>query len=78
MDDNNRPQNIGMMLIGIMTMVICLPALIHHQYVYFIPGEHWSEGWYWESTIGLLLAGAWLFVFGLVGFVREKGRKGPE
>ncbi len=59
-------QNLALMVIGIVATFICLWSLFHHRYAIYYP-----KGRAWVPTIALLLGGAWLFVIGLVGYIRE-------
>lgn len=64
----------GPILYMISGVALFIPAtfmLLRHQYVYF---SHFLtiEYYPWNPTIVLLLLGVWLFILGLVGFIRAR------
>jgi len=60
-------QNSTLMVIGIVAILMCLRSLFNHQYAVYYP-----KGRAWIPTIAPLIAGAWLFVIGLLGYIRER------
>jgi uncharacterized membrane protein len=65
-------QNAACMLIGTVAVIVCLRALFHHQYTFY-----YNRGLRWVPTIVPTFVGVWLFMFGLVGIIRERREKGP-
>jgi TRAP-type C4-dicarboxylate transport system permease small subunit len=52
---------------GIVAFMNIRALLLHHQFVYF-----YGRGQRWVPTLVPALVGAWLFVFGLIGFIQQK------
>jgi len=58
--------NAAAVLAGCVALFFGFRLLIHHQYaIYSVRRQHWIP------TVVVLLTGAWLFVVGLVGFIRS-------
>jgi TRAP-type C4-dicarboxylate transport system permease small subunit len=62
----NRTSNIMFVLIGALLLFISARSLLHHRNEYFD-----SLRQMWISYVALLLLGAWIFLYGLVGLVRN-------
>jgi uncharacterized membrane protein len=65
-------------IIGMIAVVVSLLFLLHHQYTFIYRNYPMNEPPIWTSIFVLLLAGIWLFLFGLHGLVDEKQRKGTN
>jgi hypothetical protein len=70
MEAYKKVQNGASMVVGGIAVFMSLRALLHHQFVYF-----YGRGQRWVPTLVPAVVGAWLFIFGLIGFIQYKRSK---
>ena len=66
------------LLVRMVAVIVSLFLLLHHQYAFIYRNFPMNEPPIWTFTFVLLLAGIWLFLFGLHGLIDEKRRKGTN
>jgi|HubBroStandDraft_6_1064221.scaffolds.fasta_scaffold5457674_1 hypothetical protein len=66
-----RAWNVVYVVVGLLGLLVSVPALLHHHYEYF---DSFDEGW--VPYIAFVLFGGCLFLYGLIGLVRAKRRNG--
>jgi hypothetical protein len=68
--------NIAYVVLGGSLIRYSLPFVIRRQYLIFHWEPGWSEGaWGYESTVGGLALGTFLFLFGLIEFLHSRRRQ---
>ena len=78
MGTDSRIINIACVLIGIVSVVVSLRLLLRHQYTFLHRNVLTADPRMWVSTFVFLLVGIWVFLFGLIGFIDEKRRRGTN
>ena len=66
-----RAWNVVYLVVGILCLLVSVPALLHHHYEYFDPFDE-----SWVPYISFLLLGGCIFLYGLIGLVRAKRGNG--
>jgi len=64
------------MLLGILIVLVSLPPVLAHEYWRFEDAPDNISGWILVRVE--VLCGLSLFVYGLVGLIRDKGAKQPD
>jgi len=69
METYKKIQNGASMVVGGALMFLSIRSLLHHQSIFFS-----SKGQKMVPTFIPALLGAWLLVFGLLGFIQKRTR----
>ena len=71
----SRILHVASLLSGMVAVILSLHFIMRHEYTYAYRNFPMNDPPIWRSTFVLLFAGVWFFVFGLIGFMREKHAK---